>query len=119
MELVFLMKVIGALRIIINVSMEMNNKKDKIRIASGVAHKVPSDLRTALGSDPDALAIWNGLTPLARNEWICWTISVKKSETRREHVARVCSELKSGKRRPCCWLGCLHRLDAPHIVKSV
>ena len=80
-------------------------------IATGVVHEVPVDLRKALTSDPDALAKWNDLTPLARNEWICWTISVKKPETRREHVERVRAELKEGMRRPCCWYGCIHRTD--------
>jgi len=53
-----------------------------------------------------ALAAWEDITPLARNEWICWTISVKKEETRRQHIERVSSELKEGMRRPCCWPGC-------------
>jgi hypothetical protein len=82
-------------------------------ISSGVVHEVPEDLREALASDPEALAAWEDLTPLARNEWIGWTISVKKPETRREHVARVCTELKEGMRRPCCWYGCIHRTDKP------
>jgi hypothetical protein len=80
-------------------------------VATGVVHTVPPDLRKALSSDPVVLATWNGLTPLARNEWICWTVSVAKPETRREHVDRVRSELKEGVRRPCCWLGCIHRTD--------
>jgi len=80
-------------------------------ISSGVAHKVPADLRKALISDAKALAKWNDLTPLARNEWICWVTFVKKSETRRQHVARTRTELKQGMRRPCCWLGCTHRKD--------
>ena len=79
------------------------------KIATGVVHKVPADLRKELTSDPDVLAKWNDLTPLARNEWICWTTSVKKPETRRDHIERVCSELKERKRRPCCWSGCPHR----------
>jgi hypothetical protein len=83
----------------------------KQTVATGVVHKVPTDLRKALTSDPEALAKWNDLTPLARNEWICWTISVKTPETRREHVDRVRSELKEGIRRPCCWIGCIHRTD--------
>ena len=83
------------------------------QVATGVAHSVPTDLRQALAADAKALAIWNGLTPLARNEWICWTISVKKAETRQEHVARVVTELNEGMRRPCCWLGCVHRTDKP------
>ena len=81
----------------------------KKEIATGVVHKVPADLRKVLTSDPDVLAKWNDLTSLARNEWICWTTSVKKPETRRDHIERVCSELKEGKRRPCCWPGCPHR----------
>lgn len=78
-------------------------------ISDGVVHKVPADLRKELVSDPAARAKWEDITPLARNEWICWTISVKKPETRKEHVLRVRSELKEGVRRPCCWAGCPHR----------
>jgi hypothetical protein len=83
------------------------------RISHGVVHKVPADLRKALTSDSAALAIWEGLTPLARNEWICWVTFVKKDETRQEHVKRTVSELKEGMRRPCCWMGCIHRKDKP------
>ncbi len=80
-------------------------------ISNGVVHKVPMDLHQALTSDPKAVALWESLTPLARNEWICWITFVKKDETRKEHVKRTVSELKEGKRRPCCWLGCIHRKD--------
>jgi uncharacterized protein YdeI (YjbR/CyaY-like superfamily) len=80
-------------------------------ISSGVVHKVPEGLRDALTSDSKALTIWEDLTPLARNEWICWVTFVKKEETRKEHVKRVISELKDGMRRPCCWIGCIHRKD--------
>ena len=83
----------------------------KTAISSGVAHKIPADLRKALTADRKALAAWEDITPLARNEWICWTISVKMPETRKEHVDRVVSELKEGMRRPCCWPGCIHRTD--------
>jgi hypothetical protein len=82
-------------------------------ISGGVAHNLPEDLRKALRTDPKARATWETLTPLARNEWICWVISVKTSETRREHVERVCPELNEGMRRPCCWMGCVHRTDKP------
>lgn len=78
-------------------------------IAAGVVHKVPADLLKALTSDSKILTEWNSLTPLARNEWICWIISFKKPETRREHIKRACAELMDGKRRPCCWPGCNHR----------
>ena len=55
-------------------------------ISGGVAHDLPEDLRKALRSDPEALAIWETLTPPARNEWIYWAISVRAAETRREHI---------------------------------
>ncbi len=55
-------------------------------ITGGVVHTLPPDLQKALVSDPKALIAWESLTPLARNEWICWTISVKTPETRKDHV---------------------------------
>ncbi len=84
-----------------------------LKISNGVAHELPTDLRKALTSDPKALAAWENITPLARNEWVCWVASVKKAETRKEHVQRTVSELKEGTRRPCCWMGCVHRTDKP------
>lgn len=85
----------------------MGNKQ----ISNGTVHKMPTDLGKGLASDKQALAAWEDLTPLARNEWICWVTFVKKEETRKDHVKRVVSELKEGMRRPCCWLGCIHRKD--------
>ncbi len=81
------------------------------QISGGTAHKMPADLQKALVSNKSALTIWEDLTPLARNEWICWVTFVKKEETRKEHVKRTVSELKEGMRRPCCWIGCIHRKD--------
>jgi hypothetical protein len=80
-------------------------------ITGGVVHRVPDDLRKALAADAGALAAWEDLTPLARNEWICWTVSVKQDSTRKDHVKRTVRELKEGMRRPCCWIGCIHRTD--------
>jgi len=81
------------------------------KISSGTVHKLPADLRGALAADNSALAKWESLTPLARNEWICWTTFPKQAKTRQEHVRRVVSELREGMRRPCCWIGCIHRKD--------
>jgi uncharacterized protein YdeI (YjbR/CyaY-like superfamily) len=94
----------------------INDKKTMVRqahhkVSSGTVHKIPSDLRKALASDKAALVVWEDLTTLARNEWICWVTFVKKVETRKDHVKRTVSELKDGMRRPCCWLGCIHRKD--------
>jgi hypothetical protein len=81
------------------------------QITGGVVHELPSDLRKALLADKAALERWEDLTPLARNEWICWSITVKQPQTRKNHVRRTITELKEGIRRPCCWIGCIHRTD--------
>lgn len=81
----------------------------KKQIATGVAHKVPADLRKTLTSDSAALAKWDDITPLARNEWICWVENAKQQETRSRRIERTRTELIEGKRRPCCWAGCIHR----------
>ncbi len=72
-------------------------------------HTVPEDLQKVLDANPKLLSTWNTLTPLARNEWICYVTIVKKSETREDHIKRLCEEIQNGKRRPCCWPGCPHR----------
>lgn len=69
----------------------------------------PADLRAALALMPKALATWNAITPLARNEWICLVTSAKKEETRKTRIVRACDQLARGQRRPCCWAGCPHR----------
>jgi hypothetical protein len=80
-------------------------------ISGGTVHTLPADLRKALTAAPKALAAWEDITPLARNEWICWATTVKSLDTRKNHIERVISELTEGKRRPCCWMGCIHRKD--------
>lgn len=80
-------------------------------IVGGTVHNLPEDLKKALSSNKKALIAWENITPLARNEWICWVTFVKQKKTRDEHVVRTVEELKEGKRRPCCWLGCIHRKD--------
>jgi len=87
----------------------MNQVRKNGRIAAGTVHKMPADLRNALASNPKVLELWEDITPLARNEWICWVTSGKKSETRKVRIGKALSKLKSGMRRPCCWPGCPHR----------
>ena len=82
----------------------------KKKIATGVVHDVPPDLRDLLRADGEVLARWDDLTPLARNEWICWVEDAKKDQTRRKRMERLRGDLKAGKRRPCCWSGCPHRV---------
>jgi hypothetical protein len=83
------------------------------KLSASIHHEMPADLEKAILANPKALEAWESLTPKARNEWICWTTSVKQEKTREEHVVRAIKELAEGKRRPCCWVGCIHRTDKP------
>ncbi|HEY4506667.1 MAG TPA: YdeI/OmpD-associated family protein [Candidatus Paceibacterota bacterium] len=75
----------------------------------GPVHKVPVDLEKILASSMVVRSAWDDITPLAHNEWICWIESAKKSETRNHRIERTRRELVEGRRRPCCWAGCIHR----------
>ena len=79
------------------------------KISSGTVHKLPEDLRKAITSVATVQMLWEEITPLARNEWICWVISGKKAETRDIRIKKAISKMKGGMRRPCCWAGCPHR----------
>ncbi|WP_297765316.1 YdeI/OmpD-associated family protein [uncultured Alcanivorax sp.] len=78
-------------------------------ISGGVVHALPDDLRQTLQADPAMLTQWEDITPLARNEWICWIEDAQKADTRRGRITRAQENLTAGKRRPCCWPGCPHR----------
>lgn len=79
-------------------------------LPAGTVHStIPKSLRTALLSHPEAQKAWLDITPLARNEWLCWVESAKLIETRDRRIQRTYTELAEGKRRPCCWPGCIHR----------
>jgi hypothetical protein len=77
----------------------------------GTVHQAREDLQAALMSDTDVFALWQSLTPLGRNEFICWVDDAKQAATRARRVKRTVEELQEGKRRPCCWPGCIHRDD--------
>ena len=79
------------------------------RVPGGVVHKLPGDLRNALIANPTALDAWKDITPLARNEFICWVEDAKQEMTRERRIRRTQDELEDGQRRPCCWPGCDHR----------
>jgi uncharacterized protein YdeI (YjbR/CyaY-like superfamily) len=78
-------------------------------VPGGVVHELPADLRDALIADDTALAAWRDITPLARNEFICWVEDAKQESTRERRIRRTREELEEGQRRPCCWPGCKHR----------
>jgi hypothetical protein len=79
--------------------------------AQGTVHQAGADLEAAVRSDPHLVALWDGLTPLGRNEFICWVEDAKQPATRQRRIERTCEELMEGKKRPCCWAGCIHRTD--------
>src|SRR5947207_15465231 len=79
------------------------------RVPGGVVHRLPTDLRKALIANSTALDAWNDITPLARNEFICWVEDAKQQMTRERRIRRTQEELEEGQRRPCCWPGCTHR----------
>ena len=83
----------------------MSTNKDDV----GIMHKIPQDLRKAIGSNTVVKNLWMDITPLARNEWICWIISAKKEGTRKYRISVGLDKMKKGMRRPCCWAGCPHR----------
>ena len=79
--------------------------------AQGTVHVAGEDLESAIRFDPEVLALWQGLTPLGRNEFICWVDDAKQAATRQRRIGRTAEELREGKKRPCCWVGCIHRTD--------
>jgi uncharacterized protein YdeI (YjbR/CyaY-like superfamily) len=78
-------------------------------LPGGVVHELPADLGKGLGGSDEALAAWLDITPLARNEFICWVEDAKQEATRERRIRRTREELEEGMRRPCCWPGCKHR----------
>ncbi len=79
------------------------------QVSGGVVHELPVDLREALVADDTVLGTWEDITPLARNEFICWVEDAKQAKTRERRIRRTREELEEGRRRPCCWPGCKHR----------
>lgn len=82
----------------------------KSEISGGLVHEFPLDLAKEL-IEKDVIGIWEGLTPVGRNEFICWIEDAKQEKTRIKRIARAIEELQEGKKRPCCWAGCVHRTD--------
>ncbi|MFN8112059.1 MAG: YdeI/OmpD-associated family protein [Solirubrobacterales bacterium] len=78
-------------------------------VPGGTVHELPADLLDGLRGSDAAMAAWLDITPLARNEFICWVEDAKREETRDRRIRRTREELEEGMRRPCCWPGCSHR----------
>jgi uncharacterized protein YdeI (YjbR/CyaY-like superfamily) len=65
--------------------------------------KTLPDLNKALANHPQAKALWNNLTSIARRDFVSWIAGAKQADTRKRRVARACDMLAKGKRRPCCY----------------
>ena len=83
----------------------------KAKLSGGLVHAMPMDLANALGETKDIAGLWESLTPIARNEFICWVEDAKQEVTRTRRIKRTVEELLEGQKRPCCWVGCIHRTD--------
>ena len=83
----------------------------KTTLSGGLVHKMPSDLKEALTKTKKITGLWETITPIARNEFICWVEDAKQEKTRARRIKRTTEELLEGQKRPCCWVGCIHRTD--------
>lgn len=63
---------------------------------------IPKDLWTEL-TVQDLLNTWNLLTTKARWDWIRWIRFTQNSDTRKKRIQVMCSKLKKGDHRPCCF----------------
>lgn len=81
------------------------------KLSGGLVHDLPEDFVKALLEDNNIATLWEGLTPIGRNEFICWVEDAKQDKTRAKRIKRTAEELTDGKKRPCCWHGCIHRTD--------
>lgn len=80
---------------------------NKDKLSGGLVHKLPGDLIVALTETDKIISLWEGLSPIARNEFICWVENAKQEETRSRRIKRTVEELLEDKRR----VGCIHRTD--------
>jgi uncharacterized protein YdeI (YjbR/CyaY-like superfamily) len=83
----------------------------RTKLSGGLVHEIPEDLSNALGKTMEIAGLWEGLTAIARNEFICWVEDAKQEKTRLRRINRTVEELLEGQKRPCCWVGCIHRSD--------
>ncbi len=81
------------------------------KLSGGLVHEMPADLVNALSKTKETTSLWENLTPIARNEFICWVEDAKQEKTRMRRINRTVEELLEGQKRPCCWVGCIHRSD--------
>ena len=57
-------------------------------------HKLPGDLRDGLMTSQSALEAWKDITPLARNEFICWVEDAKQPKLANDAFVEHVKSLK-------------------------
>lgn len=82
------------------------------KLSASAFHEIFSELADRILADSALVEAWESLTPIMRNEWICWIAMPKKQSTRDNHLERALDEMRAGKRNPCCWPGCPHRRES-------
>jgi uncharacterized protein YdeI (YjbR/CyaY-like superfamily) len=76
-------------------------------------HQITLDMQKAISETAELEKLWGKITPLAKNEWICWVTSAKQEKTRTKRIKWMTDVLPRGQKRPCCWPGCPHRIKNP------
>lgn len=51
------------------------------KISGGLVHAMPVDLANALSEKVEIIGLWESLTPIACNEFICWIGDAKQHST--------------------------------------
>jgi hypothetical protein len=58
------------------------------KVSDGLLHKTPADLKKSIMASDVVYSAWENISVLARNEWICWIESAKKTrDTKRENCS--------------------------------
>jgi len=83
-------------------------KKERMprKTSPRVCTRCPCRLGRILRADRAALALWEDITPLARNEWISGLRTPRRNKHDSSELKEYRSYLKAGKRRRVCWPGC-------------
>ncbi len=73
------------------------------KLPAGTVHdKIPDDIKKMILSSEKIEAQWRDITPLARNEFLCWITDAKLEKTRARRIQVAFDKLSRGERRPCC-----------------
>lgn len=65
----------------------------KHKLSGGLVHELPADLVNALTNTKKISSLWEALTPIGRNEFICWVENATQEKTRVRRIGRTVEEL--------------------------